>query len=127
MSDLGNNRRLFRDKRRAMLFGVCAGFAEYFGFRLGAVRVLTVFALILFLPATLLIYFGMVLLLPSGMSEAPEEPEASVQKSVRAEPEAMLSSARHRYRELELRLQRLEKYLTSERYRLDREFEALRD
>lgn len=126
MSDLGN-RRLFRDKRRAMLFGVCAGFAEYFGFRLGAVRVLTVFALILFLPATLLIYFGMVLLLPSGTSEAPEEPQASVQQSVRAEPEAMLSSAKHRYRELELRLQRLEKYLTSERYRLDREFEALRD
>jgi phage shock protein C len=46
---------------------------------------------------------------------------------VRAEPHATLSSVRHRFRDLDARLQRLEKYVTSERFRLDREFAGLKE
>jgi phage shock protein C len=36
-----------------------------------------------------------------------------------------LSGVRYRFRDLDVRLQRLEKYVTSSRYKLDREFEQL--
>jgi phage shock protein C len=50
-----------------------------------------------------------------------------LQRSVRAAPHATLDQIRHRFREVDGRLQRLEKYLTSQRFKLDREFEALKD
>ncbi len=34
--------RLYRDKRRGMIFGVCAGLADYFAFDLRVTRILTV-------------------------------------------------------------------------------------
>ena len=38
----------------------------------------------------------------------------------------MLSSTRYRFRDLDTRLQRLEKYVTSNRFQLDREFRHLK-
>ena len=38
-----------------------------------------------------------------------------------------LSNVSFRFRELEARLQRLEKYVTSARFQLDQEFESLKD
>jgi phage shock protein C len=39
----------------------------------------------------------------------------------------MLSSVRYRFRDLDSRLQRLEKYVTSSRFDLDSEFRRLKD
>jgi hypothetical protein len=39
----------------------------------------------------------------------------------------MLSSVRYRFRDLDSRLQRLEKYVTSSRFALDSEFRRLKD
>ncbi len=55
-------RRFYRDSRRGMIGGVCAGVADYFSFNLCATRVLTVIMLISFMPVTLLAYFGCVML-----------------------------------------------------------------
>jgi hypothetical protein len=38
----------------------------------------------------------------------------------------MLSSVRYRFRDLDVRLQRLEKYVTSNRFQLDSEFRRLK-
>jgi phage shock protein C len=46
---------------------------------------------------------------------------------VRSSPHETLSSVRYRFRDLDARLQRLEKYVTSNRYRLDREFQQLKE
>ena len=43
------------------------------------------------------------------------------------DPHATLSSVRYRFRDLDSRLQRLERYVTSNRFRLDREFRELRE
>jgi phage shock protein C len=51
----------------------------------------------------------------------------SVQRQVRSNPHEMLSSVRYRFRDLDSRLQRLEKYVTSNRFVLDREFRSLKD
>ena len=130
MKDLHGN-RLYRNSEKGMIFGVCAGLADYFGFDVTIVRVLVVLGA-LFFPGPLVVvgYLVMALLLPkqSGpMRTMLDEHEEEVWRSIRAEPHATLGSLRHRYRELESRLQRLEKYVTSERYQLDREFERLRE
>ena len=49
------------------------------------------------------------------------------QRQVRSAPHATMESVRHRFREIDARLQRMEKYLTSSRFKLDREFESLKD
>ena len=122
-------RRLYRDTGNRMVLGVCAGVADYFGFDLTTTRVLAVVSLLFFMPATLLVYFGLALLLPKRANGAGEtgRAETPVQRAVRAEPHGTLSNVRHRFRELEVRLQRLEKYVTSPRFQLDQEFESLKD
>ena len=50
-----------------------------------------------------------------------------LRRHVRSDPHEMLSAARYRFNEIELRLQRLEKYVTSNRFQLDREFRRLKN
>lgn len=122
--------RLYRNADRGVVFGVCAGLADYFGFDVTIVRVLVVLGT-LFFPGPLVpvSYIVMALLLPKD--PRPVSPNAEedddIGRRIRAEPHATLGSVRHRYRQLEMRLQRLEKYVTSDRYNLDREFDKLRD
>ncbi|MFO7285770.1 MAG: envelope stress response membrane protein PspC [Gammaproteobacteria bacterium] len=124
--------RLYRNPERGMVFGVCAGLADYFGFDVTIVRVLVVLGT-LFFPGPLVAvgYVVMALLLPKDPRPArrrlADGDEGDLGRRIRAEPHGTLNSLRHRYREIEARLQRLEKYVTSERYNLDREFERLRD
>ena len=123
----GGGKRLYRDRKSGIFLGVCAGVADYFGFDLGVTRIITALGLIFFLPMTVFLYFSLALLLPRKPEDERPADDPELTKTMRAEPQAMLYSARHRFRELELRLQRLEKYVTSSRYRLDREFESLKD
>ncbi len=130
MGELQGN-RLYRNSEQSVIFGVCAGIADYFGFDVTIVRVLVVLGT-LFFPGPLVPvgYVVMALLLPKDPRPARRraaEDEDALGRRIRAEPHSTLDSLRHRYRELESRLQRLEKYVTSERYHLDREFERLRD
>jgi len=111
-----------------MIAGVCAGAAEYFGFDVTLTRVLVVIGALMF-PSLLVVYVILALLLerkPHG-SRRNSEHEERLQRKVRAEPHATLNTIRHRFREMERRMQRLEKYVTSKRFKLDREFEGLKD
>jgi phage shock protein C len=121
--------KLYRNKRDGMIAGVCAGFADYFGFDLGMTRVVVVIAAFIF-QTLILVYFVLALVLkpaPAQFEEPQPEQEPGLGRRVRAEPHATLSSVRHRFRDLDSRLQRLEKYVTSERFRLDREFAGLKE
>ena len=55
--------------KRAVIGGVCAGLADYFGFNLKATRILAVISLFMAMPVTLLAYFGAVFLIPATTSE----------------------------------------------------------
>ena len=123
----GGKRRLYRNRGRGGFLGVCAGLADYFGLDLGLTRLATFIAMFIFAPGMLLGYFVLALILPlkPASTAAPDEAEEAFVKSVRSEPQAVLSSARHRYRQLEQRLRRLEHYVTSSSYNLDKEFESL--
>jgi phage shock protein C len=122
------NRRLYRDPRRGRVFGVCAGVSEYFGFDLTATRVLVVIGALFSFPIVVVTYviLGVVLPRKSYEGEGSQAAYDPIQHKVRSEPHDMLSSVRYRFRDLDSRLQRLEKYVTSNRFTLDREFRRLK-
>jgi phage shock protein C len=127
-TEVGATNRLYRNPRRGVLFGVCAGIADYFGFDLTVTRVLVVIGAVFSFPIVGLSYALLGLLLPRRPYAGPEHDGVdAVGHRVRAEPHDTLSGVRYRFRDLVSRLQRLEKYVTSNRYKLDREFRRLKD
>ncbi len=119
-------RRFYRNADNAVLGGVCAGIADYFGLNLRVTRILVVVSFCLAMPMTILAYLGTVLLVPSQSSGARQsvvDPE--FRRAVRASPQQSMTDVRRRFQSLDRRLARLEKYVTSSRYDLDREFRNL--
>ena len=120
-------RRKFRRLRhRAVVAGVCAGLADYFGFNLKVTRVLAVIALFTAMPVTLVAYFGTVFLVPAASNDSRESTiDPEFRRAVRAAPRQTLSDVKRRFQSLDNRMARLERYVTSSRFNLDQEFKKL--
>ncbi len=121
-----SRRKFYRSRDRAVLGGVCAGMADYFGFNLKMTRVLAVVSLCMAMPVTLIAYFGTVFLVPvapDGGRQPNYDPE--FRKAVRSSPRQTLSDVRRRFQSLDSRMARLERYVTSSRFNLDQEFKKL--
>jgi len=125
-ADAFGRRRFYRDSSRAMIGGVCAGLADYFGFNLRVTRILAVISLLMAMPATLLAYFGMVFLVPSTPKKEPRpDYDAEFRRAMRSDPRHTMAEVGRRYRKMDARLARLERYVTSPRFDLDQEFRNL--
>ena len=61
-------RRFCRRTDRALLGGVCAGFADYFGFNLRVTRLLAVIAFVMAMPMAVITYLAIVFLVPADSS-----------------------------------------------------------
>ncbi len=61
--DYGPLRGLYRDSESGWIFGVCAGLADRFNFRLGTIRVIAVICLVLFFWMTVAIYIAATLII----------------------------------------------------------------
>ncbi|NNC64103.1 MAG: envelope stress response membrane protein PspC [Gammaproteobacteria bacterium] len=119
-------RRLYRDTERARIFGVCAGIGDYLGMSTCAVRWITVIAGLVWFPLVAIIYVIMGLALPrkpTGLYR--DQKEEKFWRSMRHSPSETFSDVRYRFRQLDQRMQRMERYVTSSRFRLDREFRDL--
>ena len=124
--DTYSSRRFYRNRDRAVVAGVCAGVADYFGFNRRVTRLLALIALLLAMPATLLIYFAIVLLVPAGPDPGRRpDYDAEFRRAVRSDPAQTVNDVRRRYQSLDSRLARLERYVTSSRFNLDQEFRKL--
>jgi phage shock protein C len=118
--------RLYRIPSSGKIFGVCAGLADYFGFDVTVTRVLVALGAVFSPPFVIVAYIVLGFLLPVRSYEGGERGASDpVQRQVRSNPHSSLSGVRYRFRDLDVRLQRLEKYVTSNRYKLDREFQQL--
>lgn len=62
-TDSGPLRGFYRDRENGWVFGVCAGIADRFNFRLGTVRVIAVISLLLFFWLTAAVYMAATLLI----------------------------------------------------------------
>ena len=119
-------RRFARSADRAVIAGVCAGLADYFGFNLKVTRLLAVIALLTAFPFAMITYFGAVLLFPSRHDpERHPGYDESFERALRSSPRQTLADVKRRFQSLDRRLARLERYVTSPRFNLDQEFRKL--
>ncbi|MEM6819244.1 MAG: envelope stress response membrane protein PspC [Pseudomonadota bacterium] len=125
MSRYEERRRFYRTKDNKRLAGVCGGIAEYFGFDPTMVRLLTIIALFLTGPIVIVLYIGMVLLVPSRNFEYREPARDEFRRSLRESPHAAVTDVKRALLRLDNRLARMERYVTSSRYELDRKINRL--
>lgn len=119
------DRAFYRNRDKALLGGVCAGLADYFGFNLRATRFLAFIAFLMAMPISVLAYLAAVVLIPARSSQGALRGDPAFRQALRASPGQAASDVRRRFGSLDRRLARLERYITSSRYQLDREFREL--
>jgi len=148
-----SERGFYRDADRAMLGGVCAGLAGYFGLNLKVTRFLAFVAFLMAMPFSVIAYLFAVFLIPAESGRGPERMESryccwSMRRERRRrrsrrsrgrsadEPEYQedtaaaprgpsLQDVKERYKTLDQRLAELEKQVTSPRFQLEQEFRKL--
>ena len=119
-----NPHRLYRDKENAMLAGVCAGIADYFGFNRRGTRVVTVLLALLppFFAFVVISYLVLAIVLPvKPVALYENQEQAEFWRGVSNAPSDVFGSLRHRFRELNMRLERMEAFITSKEFEIDRE------
>ena len=123
-------RRLYRDKDKAVLGGVCAGLADYLGFNLKVTRLLAFITFLCAMPFAIIGYLAAVFLIPPSSSRAKaradyeELRKEQLREDIRrAKPG--IDEVRRRYKSMDERLARIEKYVTSSRYELDQKLRRL--
>jgi len=118
-----NPHRLYRDKENAMLAGVCSGIAEYAGLNVKGTRI--VYALLCLTPMfafMIITYVVLAIALPVKPASLYENKEqAEFWRGVSNAPSDVFGSLRHRFRELNMRLERMEAHVTSKEFEIDRE------
>jgi phage shock protein C len=119
-----NPHRLYRDRENAMLAGVCAGISEYFGLNRKGVRLVTVLLMLFppFFAFVAIAYVILAIVLPVKPTDLYEDKEqAEFWRGVSNAPADVFGSLSHRFRELNLRLERMEAFVTSKEFEIDRE------
>jgi phage shock protein C len=119
-----NRNRLYRNRERGLLAGVCAGIADWTGFNLTALRVAVVLLAIPFTAVIVIGYIVLAFLLPAAPKDlyADADDEAFWRQTRRA-PVDGVADLNQRFRRLDRRLQRMETWLTSREYRIRQEID----
>lgn len=126
---------LLRDDTRGKIAGVCAGVADYFGWELWLVRIITVSAF--FLGGSgivLMLYIAAWMVLEKKSNAQPQTAGSTMDKPVEVKtrvwqsgeaPKQALQHLEQQFEHLEWRLRDIERHVTSSRFQLDREFNRL--
>lgn len=123
-----NPKRLFRSRNERVIAGVCGGIAVRYGWDPIVVRLLTIAAFFFLAgPLVFIAYILMVMLVPKApKSYAHLQPdEEAFWRGVSDRPRATYSGLKYTFMDLEDRLQNLERNVTSDEWRLRREFRNL--
>lgn len=116
--------RLYRNRQRGLLAGVCAGIADWTGFNLTALRVAVVLLAIPWTAVIVIGYIVMALLLPAAPTDLfQDEDDERFWRETRRAPVDGVASLNQRFRKLDQRLQKLEAWLTSREYRIRQEID----
>lgn len=123
-----NPKRLYRSTTERVIGGVCGGIAERFGWEPTLVRIATVAAVLFgFGPFAIIGYLVMWIVTPKKPRTArhlsPDEDQ--FWRGVSDRPTITFSNLRYKFMDLEDRLQSMERSVTSEDWRLRKQFRDL--
>lgn len=128
-----NKRELFRDTTNGKISGVCAGLANYFSLEVWLVRILVISAALLggsFL--VLLAYIAMTLMIEKQPANYVEAMKAEQDHKLKNKPwkqgqtpDVLLNTIEKDFEQLEVKVRGLEAYVTSDAFKVDREFKTL--
>ncbi|MCL9782055.1 envelope stress response membrane protein PspC [Vibrio sp. S4M6] len=127
------SRALYRDTLNGKVSGVCAGLANYFGLEVWIVRILFISAAVLGgLFLVLLAYVAMTFMLdkqPREYAQSVKEKQDHVLKSKPWQkgqtPADLIDTLAGDFDKMESQLRNIEAYVTSEAFKVDREFSKL--
>lgn len=137
--DRPKRRTLYRDKQRGKLFGVCAGIADYLGYEVWLVRIVTV-TLVLFTSIAggplFIAYFILAWVLDdkstlteeslkSVQRDAPYRPDPLTVWRAGSEPKLTLDDVGQRFAKMEQRLRSMEGFVTSSRFQWEKQFQEI--
>lgn len=126
-SQLSNPNRLYRDTENKLIAGVCAGVADYFEVSVNVVRVIYfIFGLIYSVPAIIIYVLAAWWLPEKPLDLYRDQDDEDFWRSYRRSPRDTLGETKRKLRDLERKLRRLESYVTSKRFGLDREFRDMK-
>ncbi|MCE9684976.1 envelope stress response membrane protein PspC [Shewanella sp. AS16] len=127
-----NGRTLYRNPRSGKIAGVCAGIAEFFNIETWLVRVVAISIFLLGGTGIVLILYVALWMILDVAPVAPHDKdsyrEIELKKKVwqAGEPaKQALSDVNRQFCDLEVRLQQLEKYVTSDHFDLKRQINSL--
>lgn len=114
--------RLYRDKNRSIIAGVCAGLADWTGVNRVALRLIVILLAIPFTAVMIIGYLVMWVLVPKRPRNLyRDKQDEQFWREVRRAPRDGAGQLNRQFRDLDDRLQRMEAWLTSSEYRIDRE------
>ncbi len=135
-------KELYRDMSKGKLAGVCAGLAEYFGWELWLVRIVFISGVLLTGGSFFVLAYivGWLVLDKKGTNKSQEpshnpfDVKADEGHKVEVKsrvwqagepPRQAFSDINHSFESLEQRLRKMESYVTSSEFQLNREFNKL--
>jgi phage shock protein C len=131
-------KELLRDDRNGKIAGVCAGVADYFGWELWLVRVVSLASVLLSFGSFLVVlYFvGWIVLEKKSVAEARKGTQLApkVERPVEVKtriwqrgeaPKQALTHLQQQFDNIEMKLRNMERHVTSSKYQLNREFNRL--
>ena len=118
--------RLWRNRDRGIIAGVCAGIADYLGGEPIVVRFVVALGLVFFFPPTIVAYVILaVVLRPKPPALYASHDEEAFWRGVGTAPAATLHSLKRKFADLEARLGQMESQVASGDLELHREFRNL--
>ncbi|MAP94465.1 MAG: envelope stress response membrane protein PspC [Ponticaulis sp.] len=123
-----NPKRLYRSRKERVIGGVCGGIAERFGWEPTLVRLATVVAFLVTSGGPILIgYVILWMITPQRPLNARHlsPDEETFWRGVSDKPSVTFSNIRYKFLDLEDRLQSMERAVTSDEWRLRKQFRDL--
>jgi len=126
MSEFRSQKKLYRNRKRGVVGGVCAGLADYFDVDVVLLRIIAVCCLVFTLQVALIAYVIAYFVLnddPNTLVNESGELQSKFRRS--HERRAVLNSVHDRFSKVERRIRQLEAYVTSARFKLSDEIDKL--
>jgi len=119
-------KRMYLDKDNGKLAGVCAGVADFFGWRVKTVRILWVIATLIWPPILIAAYVLMAWLLEAKprMGYRTRRTHDMQESDEPSSPRDRFVDVKSRFDRLEARLRAMEGVVTSRGFQMDRELKS---